>query len=157
MLGQLQMLAAFAHLAQGHRDDVDTWAAESAKIAQRTGDVDTLGLNFGPTNINIWQISMEVDGGDPGRAVEIAQKTNPSVVTPSRQAAFYSDTGRALARIRKDREAIRYLLTAERLTPQRVRSSRLVQETARALLDRSQRHAGGSELRGLCERMGLSA
>jgi hypothetical protein len=47
------------------------------------------------------------------------------------------------------------LLTAERLAPQRVRSNRLVQETARHLLERSRRRAGGPELRGLAERMGL--
>jgi hypothetical protein len=155
MLGQLQMLAAFCHLALGDRDQAEEWARESAAIAQRTGDTSTLGLNFGPTNANMWWISMEVDGGDPGKAVEIASRTNPSPVTVSRQTAFYADTGRALARIGRDAEAIRMLLNAERLAPQRVHSSPLVRETTRLLLDRAQRRAGGPELRGLCERMGL--
>lgn len=155
MHAQLIMLSAFGHLAQGRRDEAEARVAESEAIAERTGDVPTLGLNFGPTNINVWRISMEVDGGDPGKAIEIAGRTNPSAVTVSRQTAFYSDTGRALARIGKDAEAIRMLLTAERLAPQRFRSSRLVQETTRTLLDRSRRRAGGPELRGLAERMGL--
>jgi transcriptional regulator with XRE-family HTH domain len=155
MLGQLQMLTAFGYAAQGHREAAAGWAGESAKIAKRIGDVPTLGLSFGPTNVNIWHVSMEVDGGDPAKAVEIARRTNPTPVALSRQTNFYADAGRALARIGKDAEAIRMLLTAERLGPQRVHNWRLVQETARVLLERSQRRAGGSELRGLCERMGL--
>ncbi|HKT00497.1 MAG TPA: helix-turn-helix transcriptional regulator [Rugosimonospora sp.] len=156
MLGELMMLAGFAHLAQGHREEASHWAGEAATIAARTGDVPTLGLNWGPTGLNIWQISMEVDGGDPGKAVELARATNPAVVTVSRQVALYSDTGRALTRLGKDDEAVRMLVAAERIAPQRVRASRLVQETTRTLLERAQRRAGGSELRGLCERMGLS-
>jgi transcriptional regulator with XRE-family HTH domain len=155
MLGQLQMLAAFSHLALGDRGQAEEWARESQSIAARTGDTNTLGLNFGPTNANMWWISMEVDGGDPGKAVEIARRTNPSAVTVSRQTAFYADTGRALTRLGRDEEAVRMLLAAERIAPQRVHSSPLVRETTRTLLDRAQRRAGGPELRGLCERMGL--
>jgi predicted RNA-binding protein YlqC (UPF0109 family) len=36
----------------------------------------------------------------------------------SRQFAFYSDTGRVLARSGRDAEALRMLLTADRLEPQ---------------------------------------
>ena len=124
----------------------------------RTGDTETLWLWFGPTNLNLWRISMETDGGDPGRAVSIARTTNPSAIPARmRQVAFHTDTARALARTRKDREAVRHLLVAERAAPQYVHSSGLVQETARALLERSQRQAAGAELRGLCDRMGLVA
>jgi hypothetical protein len=71
-----------------------------------------------------------------------------------RQVFYYADTARALARIGgRDREAIRFLLTAERIAPQHVRTSAELAETTRVLLDRSRRQAGGAELRGLCERM----
>jgi hypothetical protein len=72
-----------------------------------------------------------------------------------RQVFFHLDTGRALAHVRRDREAIRHLLVAERVAPQLVRASPIAAETARGLLDRAQRRAGGSELRGLCERLGV--
>jgi hypothetical protein len=71
-----------------------------------------------------------------------------------RQVFYYADTARALARIGgRDREAMRFMLTAERIAPQHVRTSAEVAETIRVLLDRSRRQAGGTELRGLCERM----
>jgi len=52
-----------------------------------------------------------------------------------------------------DVESIRLLLTAERIAPQHVRTSAELAGTVRILLDRSRRQAGGTELRGLGERM----
>jgi hypothetical protein len=127
---------------------------EAQRIADRTGDVDTLGLNFGPTNIRVWQISMEVEGGDPGRALEVAQATNPAALTLSRQVGFYSDVSRALASTGRDLDAVRYLARAERTGPQRVRSSRVLQEATRGLVERVPQ-SDASELRGIAERMGL--
>lgn len=158
MLGQLYLTCAFAALGDHRTDESAALVAEAEQIANRTGDTDTLHLMFGPTNTRFWQVSMETDGGDPGRAVEIARQTTPTLVdSPSRQVSFYADTARALARVRRDREAIRYLLIAERLAPARVHSSALTRETARGLLDRAQRRAGGMELRALCERMHITA
>lgn len=157
MYGSLLMTAAFGAYATGRTAEADARLAEAREIAARTGDSSALKLMFGPTNINFWEISMETDGGDPGRAVEIARQTNPNAVPRvARQAAFYVDTGRALTRIGKEAEAVRMLTTAERVAPQRVRNSPLVVETARALLERAQRNAVGAELRGLCERIGVA-
>lgn len=155
MLGQLLMTQAFARYALGRVDDALAPLTEAQRIAERTGDSDALRLMFGPTNINFWRISMAADGGDPGRAVAIARQTNPQgVPTVSRQVAFYLDTGRALARVGQDHDALRMLLTAERLAPQRMRAP-LVVETARGLLERARRGGGWTELRGLCERLGI--
>ena len=127
---------------------------EATRLAARTGETATFDQYFGPTNVNFWKINAEADGGDPGRAVAISRETNPTVLPIGhRQVAFYLHSGRALARTRRDREAIRYLLTAERIAPQHVRSSPLAAETARGLLEHARRQAGGSELRGLCERL----
>lgn len=155
MLGMLLLTCAFASRALHQADDSGRWVTEAGEIAGQTGE--TSVMHFGPTNINIWRVSMETDGGDPGKAVEIAAGTRPSVIpVVSRQTCFHVDTARALARLRgREESATRHLLIAERIGPQMVRSSALVRETARALLDRAQRNAGGSQLRGLCERVGV--
>lgn len=75
---------------------------------------------------------------------------------PRTQAAFYIDTARALSNINKDTEVLRMLLNAERLAPQRVRLSPLVTETVRHLLEKSRRGTGWTELRALCEHVGVS-
>ncbi|GAA2639019.1 helix-turn-helix domain-containing protein [Paractinoplanes durhamensis] len=151
VLGSLHLICAFDSRA---RDDSRAWTAEAARLAERTGETTTLGLWFGPTNVGIWQVGIEVDGDDPGHAAEVARATDPAAIPAGfRQVFYYADTARALARLRKDREAIRYLLIAERIAPQHVHTSAVVQETTRALLERARRQTGGSELRGLCERM----
>jgi transcriptional regulator with XRE-family HTH domain len=155
--GQVLLMRAFSLYALGRRDDAWTSVAEAQRIADRTGDTTTLGLMFGPSNIRFWKIAMEADGDSPGRAVEIARTTNSRAVPKvARQAAFYLDTARALAHVRKDSEALRMLLTAERLAPQRMRAP-LVRETARGILERARRGTGWTELRGLCERLGVGA
>src|SRR5262249_16213325 len=133
--------------------DSETAVAEATNLAARTGDTTTLWLWFGPTNINLWRISMEADGGDPGKAVAVANHTNPSVIpAPMRHPAFHLDPAPPLAHVRKAQDAVRHLLIAERAAPQYVHSSGLVQETARYLAHQS----AGPELRGLCERLGVA-
>ncbi len=158
MMGQLHMLAGFARYAQGDHVGAEAAIAAAEQISAHTGQSDALGLNFGPTGIACWKVSMEADGGDPGRAVQVARDADPAglaVISVSRQTAFYVDTARALSNIGKDSDALRMLLTAERLAPQRVRLSPIVIETARALLERIKRGKGLTELRGLCERLGV--
>jgi transcriptional regulator with XRE-family HTH domain len=155
MLGSLQLICAYAGRGLKRLDDSRAWASDAADLAGRTGETTTMGLFFGPTNVNIWRIGIEVDGGDPAYAANIARGTNPATIAAGfRQVFFYADAARAYARLRgKDREATRYLLIAERLAPQHVHTSALARETTRSLLERSQRQAGGTELRGLSERM----
>jgi transcriptional regulator with XRE-family HTH domain len=154
--GQLLMTAALATYALGDVDGATTRVDEAQQLADHTGETDALWLSFGPTNIAFWRIGMETDGGDPETAVEIGRQTNPLLVESiSKQTNFYLDMGRALARLGRDAEAVRMLVAAERMAPQRVRRNPLAAETTRQLLDRAQRNAGGSELRGLAERVGV--
>lgn len=155
--GQLLMTAALALRAQGDLSGALARVEEAGRIAAHTGETDALWLSFGPTNMNLWKIGMEADGGDPGAAVAIARDTNPLVIpSASKQTAFYLDVGRALAALGCDPEAVRMLATAEHLAPQRVRNNPLAVETARLLLDRAQRNAAGAELLGLAERVGVA-
>lgn len=155
MTGMLQLTCAYSARGLRRSEDSRAWTAEAARVAELTGETDV--MHFGPTNVGIWQVSMDADGGDPGRAAEIAAHTRPGEIAAiSRRTDFHVDTARALTRLRgQDQTAVRHLLAAERIGPQHVRSSALVRETARSLLDRSRRSAGGSQLRGLCERVGV--
>jgi transcriptional regulator with XRE-family HTH domain len=155
MLGMLLLTCAYAARALHRDDDSHAWTSHAAEVAERTGE--TPVMHFGPTNVRIWRVSMDADGGDPGRAAEIAAATRPAAIPAvSRRTDFHVDTARALARLRgQDGAAVRQLLAAERIGPQHVRSSAIVRETARALLERARRDAGGSQLRGLCERVGV--
>jgi transcriptional regulator with XRE-family HTH domain len=157
-LGILSLTGAYASRGLKRQDDSRAWLAQAGELAARTGETTTMELFFGPTNVNIWRIGLEADGGDPGAAIAVARDTNPAVIDAGcRQVFYYTDAARAYANVGgADREALRYLLIAERIAPQHVHSSAFVQETARSLLDRARRQAGGTALRGLCERMGVT-
>ncbi len=158
MLGQLYMMTGFTKWALGETAAAEAAIQEAEKIAHLTGQSPALGLNFGPTAIDVWRVSMNADAGDPGAAVRIARDIDPNgmaAVSRSRQAAFYIDTARALSNINKDKEALGMLLNDERLAPQGVRLSPLVTETVRHLLEKARRGTGWTELRALCERVGV--
>lgn len=155
--GQLLMTAGLARYALGDEAGALARVSEAEDIAAHTGQTDAFWLSFGPTNIDFWRVSMLTDGGDPEAAVELARTLTPSVIpSASKQANFRMDLGRALAALDRDAEAVRQLVTAERMAPQRVRNNPLVKEAARDLLERSQRNAVGVELRGLAERVGVT-
>ena len=157
VLGQLHLTCANALTSMGRNDEAADRLRAARQLANRVGDTDTYGLMFGPTNVGFWSVSMETDGGDPARAIALARDVNPSAVpSPSRQAAFYLDTARALARTDSDRQALRMIVAAERIAPQKVHSAPLVAELVRLLLHRAQTRAVDAELRGICERIGLT-
>lgn len=160
MLGMLQLAAGFSCHGLGRADDGVAWLDDAAVVAAHTGETADFGHFFGPTNVGIWRSAAEADAGDPGKAVELASQVQPMTIpSPDRQANFYRDTARALSHLGTrdaDARAVRMLLTAERLAPQRIHLSPVSRETARGLLERSPRRARNSEIRGLCERMGLA-
>jgi hypothetical protein len=68
-----------------------------------------------------------------------------------------SEVGRALAAEKKTRDkAVRVLVRAEQIAPQRIHNDLFVRETVAGLLRQARRDAGGRELRGLAWRMGLA-
>lgn len=151
MLGSLQLVCAWASKNRGRPDDSWTWVSEAADVAARTGETTAMGLFFGPTNVDIWRVSINAVA-DPGRAASVAAGFTPAPIPAGlRQVFYYADTALALAAIGKDREAVRFLLTAERVAPQHVHTSTHIRDTARLLLSRH--HAAGPELRGLYGRM----
>ncbi|MFG1988946.1 helix-turn-helix domain-containing protein [Actinoplanes sp. NPDC048988] len=151
ILGSLLLISAKAARGRGHPEDSESWLAEARSLARRTGETTTMGLFFGPTNVDIWQISIEVNAGDHALAAEVARQASPTVIAAGfRQVFYYADTARALARIPgREREAVRYLLTAERIAPQHVHTTADLRLTMQALLEQT----GASELRGLSERL----
>lgn len=157
LLGMLMLTAAYACWRQGERGDTADYLHHARQIADRTGDTMTLSLFFGPTNISIWQISMEAQGGDAGRAVALARRTNPRALPHvQRQATYYMDTARALAQLGRNDEALQMLMEAERLAPAHVRRDPTVTGVVRDLVETRKRNAVPPDARALCERLGIT-
>lgn len=155
-LGMLHLNSASSAMGQHQTDTAVDHLSEAARIAARTGETTSWRLWFGPANVAVWRIGIEVDAGRPASALEVARKTSVSGLPAFRQATFYTDIARGLAADKRTHNrAVQSLLAAERAAPQQVRSSPLARETARDLRDTARREAGGRALRGLCERFGL--
>jgi transcriptional regulator with XRE-family HTH domain len=154
----------FTHLARAHHSaglkDVataDDHLAEAAILGERTGETADWDLMFGPTNVALWRMAVELDTGRAGKAMETASGVHIAAVPATRQVYFYIDLARGYSDLQRPQDAVRMLLSAERTAPQHARSSTAARVVARSLLTAARRSAGGSELRGLCERMGLAA
>lgn len=155
MRGLLHLLTGWTEYSLGHRDQAEPHLAEADTLARQIGNSRTMRVSFGPANADIWRLSMAVEAGDPAEAVAIGRDLRGIGGLPKiRQATAYMDLGRALATMRKDEEATRLLLAAERLAPQRLDHNPLVAETVRVLHDRA-RHRDPSGINGLAERLGV--
>jgi hypothetical protein len=150
----------FTHLARAHhatglrdQDAAADHLAEAARLAARTGETDAWDLQWGPRNVGLWMVAHQTDTGRSGEAVETAAGLDAASLPAVRTVYLYTDLARALADVRRDDEAARMLLAAERVAPQHTRSSAAARETARALLRKARR---ASTVQGLCERMGVA-
>jgi transcriptional regulator with XRE-family HTH domain len=146
---------ARAHHATGMRDESAAAGhlAEAARLAERTGETDAWDLQWGARNVGLWTVAHQIDTGRPGEAVDTATGLDVAALPPIRQVNLYTDLARALTDVRRNDEAVRMLVTAERVAPQHTRSSAAARETARVLLHKARR---ASSIQGLAERMGVA-
>jgi helix-turn-helix protein len=131
----------------------------AAELAARFGDADDqFGILVGPDQVNMRRAALAMEEGDPERAVRIAEGVRPKEFSyVVRRAGYWIDYGRSLARLRgRQDEAVRALLTAEKLFPARVYANQFIPDTLARLLARSRRDSPmGRELRGIAYRAGL--
>jgi hypothetical protein len=146
---------ARAHHATGLRDEATAGEhlAEAGRLAALTGETQAWDLQWGPRNVKLWTVAHLIDTRRSGKAVETAAGLDVATLPAVRTVYLYTDLARALTDVRRDDEALRMLLTAERVAPQHTRSSAAARETARVLLRKARR---ASAVQGLCERMGVA-
>jgi transcriptional regulator with XRE-family HTH domain len=146
---------ARAHHATGLRDEgaAGDHLVEAGRLAAVTGETQAWDLQWGPRNVGLWTVAHLIDTRRSGKAVETASRLDVATLPAVRTVYLYTDLARALTDVRRDDEALRMLLTAERVAPQHTRSSAAARETARVLLRKARR---ASAVQGLCERMGVA-
>ena len=156
--GMLALCRSLVAAADKRPADVDVALDYAGELAERTGEGNAYWLGFGPTNVALWRMAAALEAGDHERTVTIAERLNPQLhPNRSRQAAYWIDYGRALARLRgRQNDAVRALLRAETLCRLHLHRNPFVPDVLAKLLVRcSGRDAVGRELRGLATRAGL--
>ncbi|MFN2497041.1 MAG: helix-turn-helix domain-containing protein [Pseudonocardiaceae bacterium] len=155
MLALSQSLLAAADTQSG---DVDAPLDYAAELGARTGESNAYQMGFGPTNIGVWRMAVALETHDYTQAASIAERLRPELLpAATRQAAYWADYGRALARLRgRHDDAVRALRRAELISPARVQRHPFTRDVLTELLPRTHRDSpAGRELRRMAYRAGL--
>jgi len=88
--GSLHLLAAVASVRLGN-----AWAARDRvravwPLAERTGERNVCWTAFGPTNVALFAVSVEVEAGDTGEGLRLAERVEPAPgMSIERRVAFH--------------------------------------------------------------------
>jgi hypothetical protein len=127
-------------------------------VADRLGqDRNDFWTIFGPTNVAIHAVSVDVELGDPAAGLRKAPSVDLSRLSPElveRRVYHMIDVARGYAQQRNDAAAVLTLLEAERVASEEVRYHVIVPELLRELLKR-ERRAATPGLRPLAARIGV--
>ncbi|MEW2575283.1 helix-turn-helix domain-containing protein [Streptomyces syringium] len=152
LLGSLHLVLALVHARSGNRAGARRETDHARRVARQLGeDRNDFNLEFGPTNVEIQAVSVAVDLGDAGEALEIGERLDASGLSIERQARLALDLGRAHAQLRRVDEALESFTKAERLAPEMVHSHVAARSAIRDLMLVAGRTAP-PELRALAQR-----
>lgn len=157
LAGMLALSRSLVAAADGRPGDMTAPLELAGDLAERTGEGDVFWMGFGPINVGLWRMAATLEAGDYERTAAIAKGLHPQGHrSRERQATYWIDYGRALARLRGRRdEAVIALRRAEKLHSTRLLRNSFARDTIAELLARAKRDAIGRELRGMAYRAGL--
>lgn len=158
LYGALYLVAAMAAVRKG-----DAWTArarlrEKARpAADRAGEGNVCWTVFGPVNVGLHEVSLEMEAGEATEALRLADRIDatrsPSV---ERRVTFMLELARCYDQRREDPAVLLHLLNAEREAPEDLRFNLLARDLVRGLVKRA-RPSYASEARDLAVRIGLVA
>ncbi|MFF9146154.1 helix-turn-helix domain-containing protein [Streptomyces sp. NPDC014861] len=135
VIGALHLALALIHARAGDRTRARQEMKRAREVAARLGeDRNDFNLEFGPTNVEIQAVSIAVELGDAGEAIEVGTELDTSSLSLERRARLKMDLGRAYAQRRQVGEALEALLDAEDLSPDLIHTHVAARETIRDLL-----------------------
>lgn len=155
--GMSVLTAAFTGQMTG--TDPEEALREARAVATKAPGSNRFWMNFSATNVNLWRISIALESEDPVKAAEVASQVRlEDIPAKSRRSSFLIDYARALHALgSRDDEVVKLLRKAEKLGADRFRHNVWAREIVTEILHRSRRDAGGYELRGIADRMGMLA
>lgn len=152
---------AVAAALDGRPGDAAAPMDAAAELAERfgvTGEVDSRGFVYCPTDAGVYRMWLALEADEPDLAVSIAQNVRPERhPVPVMRTYYWIDYGLALARLRgRHDDAVVALRTAEDLFPAMVLRDPMVRDVIAGLLARSRRDSPmDRQLRGMAYRAGL--
>jgi len=139
----------------------DPWAAhdrlreKAFPAARRTGDGNVMWTVFGPTNVGLHAVSVEMETGEAAQALRLADDIDGSA-SPSleRRTTFALEVARCYEQRRDDPAVFLHLMNAESSGPEDLRYNNLARDLVHGLLKRA-RPTYAPQVRALAERIDL--
>jgi hypothetical protein len=144
---QRAIIAARAGDTSGAYSRLDRARQMAARLGGGRNDYNT---EFGPANVDIFEVAVAVELGDAGRALRAAEAADVSGLSAERRARLLMDVARAHAQ----RRQIAALAEAEGIAPELVRGHYLVRQLVSDLL--TMQDPAGDDLRVLSARLGIA-
>lgn len=156
MTGALWLVSAVAAVRNN-----DPWTARdrlrehAMPAARATGDTNVMWTVFGPTNVALHAVSVEMEMGEAGEALRLADDINISAM-PSleRKTTFALEVARCYEQRRDDPGVFLHLVNAETSGPEDMRYNQLARDLVHGLLKRA-RPTYAPQVRALAERINL--
>jgi transcriptional regulator with XRE-family HTH domain len=156
MAGALQLVSVIASSRRREwwkaRDRLQKVAAPAAK---RAGEGNVMWTVFGPTNVALHAVSIEMEAGEAGEALHDADQIDTSQL-PSleRTFTFLLEVARCHDLRREDPAVLLHLLQAESVAPEDLARAQLAREMVVGLMRRA-RAMQARQAEALAERMGM--
>ncbi|WP_433187927.1 helix-turn-helix domain-containing protein [Actinoallomurus sp. CA-150999] len=136
--GSLHLRSAILAARANRRRTADDHLAEARGIATLVRpDANHYGMEFGPANVGIHEVSAAIEGSEGTLAIERAERAERTGLTtllpPVRLGHYRIELARAWLYHGDRRRALSTLQSARRIAPQQVRYHPLVRETVHAI------------------------
>jgi transcriptional regulator with XRE-family HTH domain len=154
--GAFQLVLAIVAARENERVEAHKHLDTARELAAQVGEGrNDFGTEFGPTNVALHAVSVAVELGDAGQALELSGDVDATNLSAERQARYLIDLAAAHAMRRQIGEALRCLQEAEELTPEQTRTHRVAKDVTRMLLQLSGVRVR-PELREIAERFDIA-
>lgn len=156
LCGALTLLSAVASVRQGQ-----VWTARErvravAPLAERTGERNICWTAFGPTNVAMYAVSVEVEAGETAEALRLAEQVDhdrsPSI---ERRVAFLIDQAKGHTQRQDYASALVLLQRASREAPEDIAHRLAAHQLLHTVIHRGRRGIA-TEAAQLANRVGLS-
>jgi transcriptional regulator with XRE-family HTH domain len=138
--GALLLVGAMAAVRRGEAWTARARVDEAARLAQKTGELNTCWTVFGPTNVGMHAASVELIAGQATEGLRIAERVNyraaPSI---ERHIAFLLDQAQGWRQRRDNAHVLILLLEAEREAPEDMRYRPIGRELIQYLVKHGRR------------------
>ncbi|MEV0068856.1 MULTISPECIES: helix-turn-helix domain-containing protein [unclassified Amycolatopsis] len=153
--GSLLLLSAIAAVRSGNRWTARDRLREAVPLAQRVGEHNACWTAFGPTNVAMFAVSIEVESGEAVEGLRLAETIDhdrsPSV---ERRVAFLVDQAKGYTQRRDYSGALLMLQAAEAEAPEDIQYRPAVHGVLGTLTDRG-RGSVARQAASLAKRAGL--